>query len=302
MITSRRSVLSTIGVAALAEISGLSSMPAEADPLGLPIGFQGYDVRFLLPKNWDAGWREMRDIGFRAVDLVSFHGYGYSGTSIENLSGGAIRAELHRVGIACDNCQFSYQQLHEGFGETMQFAHDLRIRNVICAPEPSWTKTADDWKKQADSLNKLGERLTKEGFRLGYHNHELEFIDVQGVTPYDVLMQNTDPKLVRFQIDVGNLTFAGKSALDYIRRYTNRYFSMHAKDYQPGKTSVPVGKGIIDWQAIFTAIRPAHIENYFAEVAAYGLSTLHGAHASAWPADSIEELRESYNFLHNLKY
>ena len=74
---------------------------------------------------------------------------------------------------------------------------------------------------------------------------------IDEVIPYDLLMEGTDPKLVSFQIDVGNLTFAGADALGYLHKYPTRYFSMHAKDYLPGKTSVPVGQGVLKWKEIF---------------------------------------------------
>ena len=66
--------------------------------------------------------------------------------------------------------------------------------------------------------------------------------------PYDILMANTDPALVKFQIDVGNLTFAGADAVSYLERYPTRYFSLHAKDFLKGKASVPVGQGSMDWR------------------------------------------------------
>lgn len=295
---SRREFLCRAGAATAALYC--SAERAFANPLGLPIGFQGYDVRSLITKDWDGGWREMRKIGFQAVDLVSFRGYGYQGTDLAKFSGKEIRKELDSVGIECENCQFSYRELHENFDATMVFAHEMKLKNIICAPEPTRMKTVDDWKWQAEQLNVLGEKVERAGFRLGYHNHEIEFIDIDEVVPYDILMSRTDPRLVRFQIDVGNLTFGGKDAVTYIKKYTSRYFSMHAKDYSPGKASVPVGQGILNWREIFTAIKPAPIENIFAEVAAYAVRTVQGGPANGLPPDFIEELRESYLYLHNL--
>lgn len=299
---SRREFLHSLGtIAAGTAIFSQAAMPAGANPLGMPIGFQGFDVRFLITKNWDQGWREMRAIGFQSVDLVSFKGYGYQNTPLADLSGEEIRRELDAVGMQCENCQFSYSELHQEFDRKMRFSHELRLSNIICAPEPARTKTIDGWKWQADQLNALGKQTRRAGFQLGYHNHDIEFMAIDGVIPYDVLMTQTDPKLVSFQIDVGNLTFAGADALAYLHKYSDRYFSMHAKDYLPGKTSVPVGQGILNWKKIFEAAKQTPIENYFAEVAAYGAGTLHGVPASTWPTDSIDQLRQSYNYLHNLR-
>ncbi len=274
---------------------------AFADPLGMPIGFQGYDARFLLIKDWDSGWQTMRDMGYQSVDLVSVRGYGFEKSSVANKTAKEIRTKLESIGMTYENCQFSYAELHTDFSRTMDFCHELKLKNIICAPESQHTKSIDGWKWQADQLNQLAVRLKPEGFRLGYHNHDLEFMDVDGVTPYDVLMENTDPTLVSFQIDVGNLTFAGKDAISYLRKYSKRYFSMHSKDYKPGLTSVPVGQGILDWKTIFSIVKTTPIQNYFAEVAAYGIGTLNHMPASAWPTDSVDQLRQSYIYLHHLQ-
>jgi sugar phosphate isomerase/epimerase len=291
-----RSFAATVAASTLAWRS-----TALANPLGMPIGFQGYDARFLLIKNWDQGWLEMQKMGYQSVDLVSFKGYGYENSSLASLSGKEIRQKLDSIGMLCENCQFYFAELHGAFDEKIRFAHEMRLKNIICAPEPTRMKTVDDWKWQADQLNDLGKKVRQAGFQLGYHNHDQEFMATEGAIPYDLLMQGTDPQLVRFQIDVGNLTFGGADALAYLHKYSHRYFSMHAKDYLPGKTSVPVGQGTLDWKKIFTAAKQAPIENYFAEVAAYGSGTRNGVPANAWPTDSIDQLRQSYTYLHHLR-
>jgi len=271
---------------------------AQADPLGWPIGFQGYDARFLLIENWDKGWETMKNIGFKSVDLVSFKGYGYEKSALANMPAKQIRDKLDEVGMAADNCQYYYSELHEQFDEKMEFSKALRIKNVICAPSLDHIKTIDGWKWHADQFNMLGEKVKKAGFQLGYHNHDIEFVDIDGQTPYDVLMAGCDKNLVRFQIDVGNLTFGGKDAITYLKKYPDRYFSMHAKDFAPGKASVPVGQGILNWPEIFKVVKTTKIENYFAEVAAYSAGSLQKL--TPWPTDSTDQLRQSYEYLHKL--
>jgi sugar phosphate isomerase/epimerase len=301
-MVSRRQFLWRSATAAAAAMAFSRSAPLLfADPLGWPIGFQAYDVRFLLMTDWDKGWDEIKAIGFRAVDLVSFKGYGYEKSPLADMPAKQIRDKFDSIGMQCDNCQFYFSELHDQFDTKMEFAHTMRLKYVICAPSPDHAKTADDWKWQADKLNLLGEKIEKAGFHLGYHNHEIEFLEVDGQVPYDILMKQTDPHLVKFQIDVGNLTFGGGDAIAYLKRYKDRYFSMHAKDYLPGKSSVPVGKGKLNWPEIFEVVKTTKIESYFAEVAAYAIGSLHGMPMTAWPTDSVDQLRESYLYLHNLK-
>lgn len=298
MAVSRRSFAKQIGAAALLAATRKAGL---AEPLGLPIGFQGYDCRFLLMDDWDTGWATMKAMGYQSVDMVSFKGYGYEKSSLGQLPGRQIREKLDAVGILCDNCQFYFGELHEGYESTIRFCRELKIKYVLCAPDGPHTKTIDGWKWHGEKLNQLAARLKTEGFLLGYHNHDIEFTDIDGVTPYDVLMLQTDPAMVWFQIDVGNLTFAGKDALAYLEKYEPRYFSLHAKDYRPGLTSVPVGKGVLDWKRIFQQAKKSPLKSYFAEVAAYGVGTLHGRPAAPWPSDSLDQLRESFAYLTSLK-
>jgi len=116
----------------------------------------------------------------------------------------------------------------QNYAENMQYAHDLGLKSVVCTLGPM-RKTADDFKWMADQLNDLGKKLAGDGLMLGYHNHEIEFVGVEGQLPWDILLTNTDSKLVYFQIDVGNLTFGGgdpwsilQSILGGIIRYTAR--------------------------------------------------------------------------------
>ena len=297
----RRSLLQA-GAAIAAGALFDKPIPSFADPLCWPLGFQGYDVRFLIIKDWDHGWSEMRQMGYRCVDMVSFNGYGYQNSPLASMPATEIRDKLDAVGMLRANCQFGFAELHDHFDEKMEFSRTLGLKNIICAPSPDHMRTLDDWKWQAEQFNALAERVKKAGFQFGYHNHEIEFIDVDGQTPYDLLMERCDPQLVRFQIDVGNLTFGGKDAIHYLTKYSQRYFSMHVKDYLPGKTSVPVGQGILDWPRIFSIVKTqTTIRSYYAEVAAYAIGSLRGTPATAWPTDSIDELRQSAEYLRKLK-
>src|SRR5262249_40068695 len=123
----------------------------------------------------------------------------------------------------------------------------------------------------AEELNTLGKKMKSDGMLLGYHNHDIEFYPVDGQIPYDILVTNTDPNLVGFQIDVGNLTFAGADAPTFLSKYPGRYYSMHVKDFVKGVASVPVGQGSMNWKEIFAIARKQNIKSYVAEVGEYGV-------------------------------
>jgi sugar phosphate isomerase/epimerase len=105
---------------------------------------------------------------------------------------------------------------------------------------------------------------------------------------------------VKFQIDVGNLSFAGADPYAYLAKYPARYFSVHIKDLKPGKAAVPVGSGTLDWTRIFTLVKAANIRNIVAEVGAYAVNTLSGPLAPA-DYDNMELYRLSAEYLKNFR-
>lgn len=131
--------------------------------------------------------------------------------------------------------------------------------------------SADDYKKLADRFNHAGELVKQAGMRLAYHNHNFEFTDYSGTTGYDILLTNTDPKLVHFEMDIYWVVYSGIKPTDLFNKYPGRFPMWHVKDMrlQPQKESCEVGKGVIDFKEIFKHKKAAGFENFFVEQEAY---------------------------------
>lgn len=297
MKTTRRRFLGQSGLL-LAGAACLKSGTALASPMNLPIGFQAFEIIPDLTRDWHGTWKTMASYGYKFTDLVTFGG---RNPELSKYSPTDVRQTLEDAGLYCDNCHFSFNAWTTQFDATIRAARDLKLKTVVCSPSQA-RATADDWKRMAGQLNVLGQKLKNEGFPgVGYHNHEVEFRSVEGQIPWDLLMANTDRALVQFQIDVGNLTFGGGDALAYLTKYSDRYFSIHLKDVQPGKASVPVGAGILDWNKIFVAAKKANIRSYVTEVGAYGADTLDGAPLEPADISIMESFRRSFIFVNNYK-
>ena len=131
----------------------------------------------------------------------------------------------------------------------------------------------DGWKRTADLLNKSGETLKKEGIKLGYHNHNVEFAPVGNTTGWDVLIAQTDPKLVNLELDVGWVAAAGIDPIAEVRRLKGRVALMHVKDIKA--TTKPnfvlrqdpteVGSGMIDWKKLLPAAYAAGVRKFYIE-------------------------------------
>jgi sugar phosphate isomerase/epimerase len=138
--------------------------------------------------------------------------------------------------------------------------------------------TLDDFKRTAELANSIGAKAKAAGLQYAYHNHNFEFKDQgNGQIGYDVLLSQTDPELVKFELDCGWMVAAGHNPIDYFSKYPNRYRMIHVKDFLPGTkpttslagperpTGTELGRGHIDYAPIFAAAGPAGVEYFFSE-------------------------------------
>jgi sugar phosphate isomerase/epimerase len=135
--------------------------------------------------------------------------------------------------------------------------------------------TLEDWRWSADQFNAIGEKVNAAGIRFGYHNHTMEFHEVDGVMPYDELMRLTDPAKVTMEMDCGWVVVGGGNPVEYLLKYPTRITMLHVKDFKmgkaPGSISNPppateLGRGTIDYRPIFReAVKAGHVTHCFVE-------------------------------------
>ena len=255
--------------AAAAAAATLRSAGAASNPLGLPFGFQAWEIAPDMRKDWDGTLKAMKEYGYSYIDLNQVPPF-------TERPAADLKASFASHGFTFTNALWSYQAFAQRFEQTVADSQTLGLKTIVCSPRPR-LRTTDDWKSMADELNKYGERTKAAGLQLGYHNHEIEFVKTpEGDTPWDLLVQATDPALVQFLLDVGNCAFGGGDPYAYLDKYKARYYGVHVKDLKPGKAAVPVGSGDLDWKRIFTLVKAANIRYIVAEVGVYGASTLQG--------------------------
>lgn len=136
-------------------------------------------------------------------------------------------------------------------------------------------RTGDDFKRVAERLNKGGELSAKAGITTAYHNHNFEFEKDGDITKYEILLNNTDAKLVKFEMDLYWVAYAEQNPVDWFKKYPGRFPMWHIKDMEAATAVAPkgqtceVGKGIIDWKTIFASQKIAGLDYAFVEQEQY---------------------------------
>lgn len=249
-------------------MTGSEVFAAEAQPLGMPAGFQVYTIREMLAKDFAGTLKMMADMGYRTVEMCSPPGYVGSGFEpLTKMTASEMKQIIEAAGLRCESCHYNFQELRENLDERLAFAKELGLTQMIASG--FWLKPdakLADWLSACDELNKLGERTKKEGIQLGYHNHHFEFKELEGVLIYDAIMGKLDPALIKMQFQVAVVNI-GYQAVTYFEKYPGRFISLHLADWSSAeKKAVPIGQGIVDWKKLFENIKPAGVKNYFVEM------------------------------------
>jgi sugar phosphate isomerase/epimerase len=271
---SRREFLRKTSVDALvAGVLAGTAAQLRANPLGLPIGSQTYPHRAMIKDGDFAGLlKTLAGIGVQSVELCSPLGY----ADFASLADGKlVKRMLADHGIACESGHFNMRELRERQPESIAWAKDVGITQMITASLGGGSNpTMDGVKKAADEYNAIAAEAAKAGIQQGLHNEGFEISKVDGQRTYDLLLGLLDPKLVKFQFQMSTIS-AGFVAADYFTKYPGRFFSMHVQDVdlnaapppggRGGSVQVPVGKGSIDWVKTFAAAKTGGVKNYFVE-------------------------------------
>jgi sugar phosphate isomerase/epimerase len=278
-----------VATAAAAMAASVCSRPAAAVPAKPAkarlqrIGIQLYAVRREMQRDQEGTLRRLAEIGYREVEYAGYHGR----TPAET------RAMLARFELTAPSTHVGYDQITKGWDRALDdaLARGHRIITIPWLPNDV-RGSASSWRAVADVFNRAADAARARGLEFAYHNHDFEFARVDGLVPFDLLLEHTDPALVSFQMDVFWLVKGGADPMAYLRAHPRRFTMLHIKDSggPPQHAQVDVGAGTIDFAAILRrdADQRGAIRHVFVE--------------HDQPADAMTFAKASFDYLKALEY
>jgi len=246
------------------------------------IGLQLYTVRKELEKDFAGTLEKVAALGFLEVE---FAGY-FKHTPQE------VKTILARHQLSAPSAHISTAALRGNLQEAIEAAQAIGHQYLVCGYLPAEERRSlDAYKKLVDLLNGAGERLNKVGIQFGYHNHDFEFVPMEGRLPYDMILAGTDPQMVKMEMDLYWVTKAGQDPLKYFSAYPGRFPLVHVKDMDgtPRHFFTEVGQGMIDFKKIFAAGQKAGVKHYFVE-------------QDETPASPFSSIKLSMDYLKRLEF
>ncbi|MCW3116687.1 MAG: sugar phosphate isomerase/epimerase [Chitinophagaceae bacterium] len=232
-----------------------------------PIGFQVYPVRDMLVKDFAGTLKTMAGMGYQTLEMCSPAGYISSGFEpLVKMKPAEMKKIFSDLNLSCESCHFTMGEFRTNLDERIAFAKELGLKYMVASS--FWLNdksTLDDYLKCCDELNKMAEKTAAAGMQMGFHNHDMEFHQLDGQLIYDALLKRLDPKLVKMQFQTEVITLGYKAA-DYFKKYPGRFMSSHLSDWTADKKEAPIGKGVIDWKEYFEAAKTGGVKNYYVEM------------------------------------
>ncbi len=234
------------------------------------VGIQLYSVREVIVKDPKGVLQKVAEAGYKEVEMY--------GLSADNKFYGLTVRELAQVlkdnNLKSPSGHYAPEKfLYEnGNGDDVknfcEVGHKLGNKFLIIPwlKEES-RKTIDQYKLLAEKINKAGEICKSAGMQLAYHNHDFEFIDLNGQHGYDILLNSTDSNLVKMEMDIYWVVRAGYDPVALFKKHPGRFSFWHVKDMDKTDRTknTEVGNGTVDFKTIFASAKLAGVKHYIVE-------------------------------------
>jgi sugar phosphate isomerase/epimerase len=278
-----------MGAAAVGVASGCgSSSPADPRRRLSRVGLQLYTVRDQMKADLPGTLANVAAIGYKEVEFAGYFGR----------TPAAIRELLAVNGLTSPSTHVPIESMRKEWPKVLDDARQIGHQWVVIPWLPEAERGGlDGWKRLAGEFNTAARAARDAGLRFAYHNHDFELTPIPAAAsggtgptiPLDVLLAETDPSLVDFEMDLYWVVKGGGDPSSYFKRFENRFPLVHVKDSAgpPSHTMIEVGKGSIDFARIF-ADGEKSIKHFFVE--------------HDQPADPMASIRTSYNYLQTLEY
>jgi sugar phosphate isomerase/epimerase len=313
---SRRSLLTGFGAAGTLGLIGGPALAAPRRPffqrIGLPIGLQIYTLGNVT--DLDATFAEVARIGYREIELPNLLGKQpaeiAAAAKRAGLKIGSIHVPLAGPGGGPMSFGAEPAKLAETLGvlgarwavaPLLQLPANMRPLPGEDFPKAIARSVAAEgeaiWKKTAAALNESAAKLRPLGIGVAYHNHNVEFAPIGNTTGWDILVRETDPRLVSFEVDLGWVTAAGRDPVAFLGQHRGRIKLLHVKDLAAGSPTnfaitmepTEVGSGTQPWARLLPAAYAAGVRHFYVE------------QEPPFAIPRIEAARRSYSYLAALR-
>ncbi|PCD04588.1 xylose isomerase [Sphingomonas spermidinifaciens] len=246
------------------------------------IGLQLYTVREIFQKDPVKTLEQVARIGYREVE---FGGGGYDAMDHK-----LLRRTMDRLRLKSPSVHIGYDALLADLPKQVAMAKTLGADTVVLPYMTDEYRNEAGWKGALPNINRFATELKAAGLGFAYHNHDFEFTTRIGdKSMYDLLLEATDPALVKIELDLFWAIVAGQDMEALLDRLSPRLYAYHVKDRRADGNMTAVGTGTVDFGAIFARPSSKGVRHFYVE-------------NDQAPAPYLPDITTSFKTLRALRY
>lgn len=246
---------------------------ASGDRKSFGVGLQLYTIRDAMDADVPGSLKKVSDLGYKYLELASYSDakfYGYAPAEFRKMAEDlgmevlSSHTQVEAAGITLDNAKI------------MADAHaELGAKYCVQPWVEEVDRNIESYKLMIGDWNEVGRIMKNVGIQFGYHNHNFEFMEIEGMIPYyDIFMPEMDADLITMEIDLFWVSKAGQDPVEMFNKYPGRFKLFHLKDMHTNEAPffdvtkddiAAVGAGVIDFKRILAAKEVAGMEHLFVE-------------------------------------
>lgn len=300
----RRNFLKSTGVLGLSTFILSDAHAAFFNAANHPLGVQLFTLFDTIDQDVEGSLKKLATIGYTEIESAFSKQPGYYGMTPKQFAALCKKLGLswkshHVLGapfklppgakmpVGKDGKPIkipAVKNLKANMQELVDQAAEGGIQYLVCANTP--TATTAEIKDSITVLTKTGEACKKAGLQLCYHNHDMEFKAVDGKLPYNMLLDEFSPELLKFELDLAWATKAKVDIPAMFAKHAGRFPLLHIKDINKNDVLGPVGSGIVNFKTVFAHAATGGVKHYFVE--------------HDMPKDAFASLTQSYKALRGM--
>ncbi|MEM7327718.1 MAG: sugar phosphate isomerase/epimerase [Pseudomonadota bacterium] len=261
------------------------------------VGIQTYTLREAMGEDFAGTLQMIKDVGYDYVEL--------NGRNFADRSPAELRSMLDDIGLPAPITHVDYDSLANRPNELADVAGVLGCETVVLPWIGDDQRGLDQYKQHAEMLNNAGAILSSAGVRVGYHNHQFEFFDLGGgATGMEILLSETDPDLVDFELDLFWAALTGTDIVALFEKHPGRFKMCHIKDLSGDPSNFRTS---LDFPTIVGSLMAnvgegeLPFEDYFAANEISGMKYFIAEHDNP-PKPFRDSVQTSYNSIKSMRF
>lgn len=226
-----------------------------------------YSIRELMQKDVLKSLEQTKKAGYDGVEFAGFY----------DMPAKQIKSKLDELNLKVCGSHTSLDLIEANMEEVFTYNNIICNKNIVVPfLAENLRKDIAGWENTAKKFNEIGKKCADNGFIFAYHNHTFEFETFNGITGYQVLIDNINPKYVKLQPDLGWVFYAGEDVNNFLEKYSTQIMNIHVKQFKQlgSHDATEVHKGMVDYPPIISKCIALGIEWFIIEQEGFDIPML----------------------------